>query len=299
MLRSLFTACLVGAATALDLESEVSAPSYTSITITENGQPKTLYVAMWNSQSSGTTLKMPYNNGGTLLTTTPISPDAFYRPNLLGGSVEMDVDISTATCGCVEAFYLISAPGKDINGNYFPGTNGYYYCDANMVGGNYCPEFDIMEANKYAMATTPHSCDAPSALGFYSACDGIGKCGQNTKNSTTKDFGPSTKHKINTTKPFHLKLDFEAVGNTFTRWVNTMTQGTNKVTLIGDCATNASMSWDIAHGMAFWISNWSTTQNWLWGNLCTATSTSCNTTNIATYSNIKVVTGTANPAPPA
>lgn len=129
-MRSLIAACIATATIALELEGR-PAPNngYTTVNITENGQPKTLYVAMYASQSSGSNLNMPYNNGGTLLTASTISPDVFYRPNLLGGSVEFDVDLSATVCGCVEAFYLVSAPGKDSSGNYW-NTNGYYYCDA-------------------------------------------------------------------------------------------------------------------------------------------------------------------------
>ena len=44
-----------------------------------------------------------------------------------------------------------------------PGKGGDFYCDANQVGGTFCPEMDVSEANKYAMASTPHTCtyDAP------------------------------------------------------------------------------------------------------------------------------------------
>jgi hypothetical protein len=225
-MKSLFTACLLGASVALELEgtSSTSAPSYTSISIKENGVAKTLYVAMYASQSSGSTINMPYNNGGTLLTSTPLTPDAFYRPNLLGGSVEFDVNLSATVCGCVEAFYLVSAPGKDSSGNYWDANGwGYYYCDANAANNsNLCPEFDIMEANIYAMQTTPHSCNPPTSLGFYSTCDGIGKCYQNSVTNRLS-YGPGSKYKINTTKPFHLKMEFQASGTTFTQWVNTMT----------------------------------------------------------------------------
>jgi hypothetical protein len=49
---------------------------------------------------------------------------------MLGGSVEYDVDLAQYNCGCVVDFYLISAPGKDKNGNLW-NTDGYYYCDGN------------------------------------------------------------------------------------------------------------------------------------------------------------------------
>jgi len=144
-MKTLVTAILASTAIAAQLfESEPN--GYSSIQIDEDGQTKTLYVAMDTTGSYGTTLKVPYNKRAMLLTASELSPSNFYRPNLLGGSVEFDVDLSLANCGCIAAFYLVSAPGKDKNGNYW-NTDGYYYCDGNQVGGNYCPEFDIMEAN--------------------------------------------------------------------------------------------------------------------------------------------------------
>lgn len=31
----------------------------------------------------------------------------YFLPNLLGGSVEYDVDLSQHECGCIAAFYLV------------------------------------------------------------------------------------------------------------------------------------------------------------------------------------------------
>jgi len=41
-------------------------------------------------------------------------------------------------------------PGRFPDGSYNPAEKSQYYCDANAVGGNYCPEFDLMEANQKA-----------------------------------------------------------------------------------------------------------------------------------------------------
>ena len=112
--------------------------------------------------------------GRSYITSNPnfdkTNPD-YWTPNLLGGYVEYDVDLSDHDCGCIAAFYTVSMPGKDANGNPWLDTDGYGYCDANQVAGNWCPEMDIMEANKYSWATTPHTCDSPSDKGFYSHCD--------------------------------------------------------------------------------------------------------------------------------
>lgn len=104
-----------------------------------------------------------------------MDPAQYYKPNLLGGSVEYDVDLSKENCGCVAAFYLVGAPGKNRSGQFW-NTDGYYYCDANQVGGNYCPEYDIMEANMFVSQTTVHSCNAPDGNGFYNQCNRGGTC---------------------------------------------------------------------------------------------------------------------------
>ena len=65
-------------------------------------------------------------------------------------------------------------PGKKTDGTDDPSEDNMYYCDANQVGGVYCPEFDIMEANTYSFRSTPHSCSAPDSNGHYTQCDNGG-----------------------------------------------------------------------------------------------------------------------------
>merc|ERR1712223_1671658 len=84
-----------------------------------------------------------------------LSTSKLFRANLLGGSIKYNVDLSQAGCGCVTAFYTVLMPAVDNTSDPFK------YCDANKVGGHWCPEFDIMEANKYAFKAIGHTCDAP------------------------------------------------------------------------------------------------------------------------------------------
>lgn len=154
-MRSFIAACLATAALCFstdlydltdDSGIQIVPNGWSTIQITHDGAAKTVYVASGSSASSGNRMTIPYNNRAILTNSPTMDPAQFYRPNLLGGSVEYDVDLSQTNCGCIAAFYLVGAPGKDRNGNYL-NTDGYYYCDANQVGGNYCPEYDIMEAN--------------------------------------------------------------------------------------------------------------------------------------------------------
>lgn len=112
---------------------------------------------------------MGYNNRMYLANSDSLDPNDYFKVNLLGGSMEFDVDLSDSGCGCVAALYTILMPAKDNNSDPFK------YCDANQVGGHWCPEFDIMEANKHAFHVTGHKCDAPQN-GIYYNCDRGGQC---------------------------------------------------------------------------------------------------------------------------
>jgi hypothetical protein len=114
------------ATAALSLETVQN--GWSTLTITEDGVQKTKYWTV--GASSGTTMNVPYNQRGYITNTPSLDVNGFYKPNLLGGSVEYDVNLSSSTCGCVAAFYLVGSPGKNSSGNYW-NTDGYYYCDAN------------------------------------------------------------------------------------------------------------------------------------------------------------------------
>lgn len=85
---------------------------------------------------------------------------------MLGTILTYDVDLSDAGCGCVIAFYMTRMPA--MANLYDP----FRYCDSKQDGGYFCPEFDIMEANKFAYRSTGHRCVDPDAeTGIYSNCD--------------------------------------------------------------------------------------------------------------------------------
>merc|ERR1712142_1091465 len=80
---------------------------------------------------------------------------SFWQTNLLDNNFAYTVDLSNVSCGCNAAAYFVDMPGT------WAGNSGDYYCDANYGAGNnmWCPEYDVMESNKYTMMSALHTCE--------------------------------------------------------------------------------------------------------------------------------------------
>ena len=111
--------------------------------------------------------------------------------------------MSAVGCNCNGALYFVTMPGYNSAQQPEPGGDKDYYCDANAVGGNYCPEMDVMEANKFAMASTAHTCQYQPPH-YYSTCD-RGGCGTNVLD-VDSGFGPGKK--FDTNRQFTLAVSF-------------------------------------------------------------------------------------------
>ncbi len=58
-----------------------------------------------------------------------------------------------------------------------------------------------MEANKWAWASTPHKCDAPTDKGFYYGCDTGGQCQQNIYDQLAwNGYGPGDQYPASPTE---------------------------------------------------------------------------------------------------
>ena len=151
--------------------------AFQTIDITENGKKKKVYVVgpKWYSGVSNGKVEIKAGGRSYFANSDALGPNNFYTPNLRGGKFSFTTDLSQFRCGCNGALYLVSMPGREDNGTPRRG-GGDYYCDANNVGGSWCPEFDIMEANQWAYQTTPHSCNAADWNGHYDYCNRSGSC---------------------------------------------------------------------------------------------------------------------------
>lgn len=263
--------------------------NFEPLTITVNGQPKTVYVAHpnWYSGVAGNNVNLPEGSRSHFWVNQSYDANSVYRPNLLGGSVQFDVDLSNVGCGCIAAFYLVKMPPKDQNGN-IQQTDGLWYCDGNKVGGAWCPEFDIMEANKYAFQTTAHSCTY-AGNGHYSTCDTGGHCVQNSvqwfNHRGVNAFGPGSQNTIDTNRPFTFRVDFHENNGQFVESVVTVMQNGHTITTNCNDQSNTWMTEDIKN-MGFALSNWSGNATWLWDNACYG---SCNNPTLQ-FSNIRITT---------
>ena len=118
----------------------------------------------------------------------------------------------------------------------------FKYCDAGLVDGHnsYCPEFDIMEANKFSFRSSAHRCSRPGSDGVFYNCDRNGFCEVDVlQNSVLHDFGPDPFYTIDTSKEFNVKTEFHVLNDRFAGYTTTLSQGSRKVVLNEEkCAAN-------------------------------------------------------------
>lgn len=236
--------------------------------------------------------------GRDLATESPgLGPDNFYGVNLLGGSISYDVDLSAAGCSCNAALYLISMPGKDQGGSPSGGDGGDYYCDANKVNGQWCPEFDIMEANQFAWHSTPHKCDSPTDKGHYWNCDRGGSCFQKASDKLRGIYGPGGNHEINTQKEFHVKFTWDHDANF--RVEMSQNGKTHSMSSDGGCYSYLQqIKGDLSRNMALAVSSWGgpySDMSWLDGD--TGCGGDCNNSPTLVIKNIEYTSGGPSPGP--
>ena len=202
--------------------------TFGAVSISINGEAQTKYVLFpeWARQFvhvNATSITLQ-GGGRVYIGDSPsdtIMTELFYQMPLLGKRLTLDVDLSRVGCNCNGALYFVSMPAHNSAQQPAPGEHGDYYCDANAVGGTYCPEMDVLEANKHAMSSTAHTCEYVAPR-YYPSCDGAG-CGTNILDVDINAYGPGKQ--INTNKPFTLSTSFiQGENNLLSTVTNTFSQ---------------------------------------------------------------------------
>ena len=211
-----------------------------------DGVSTTAYVLRpdWASASSdASTVMFDYNNRMYLSKTEAIDPTQYHTFDLLPGYLSFEVDLSTVECNCLTALYTVTMPAVDNTWDPF------MYCDASDVGGYFCPEFDIMEANMHAFRTTAHECDAP-VNGAYPSCHGDGNCVIDfILDAEASSYGSGTTYGINTALPFKVRIGFNADENgLFSGYEISLIQERNRVIMASDtCSSYLNSLTDAMH----------------------------------------------------
>ena len=82
--------------------------------MTVDGVDTTLYVVYptsWSSATTnGSTLSFDWNNRMYLSNSATLDTNDYFTPNMLGGSIQYDVDLSEVGCSCNTALYTVLMP---------------------------------------------------------------------------------------------------------------------------------------------------------------------------------------------
>lgn len=229
-----------------------------------DGVPPGVLVGI-NGSVSNNVLTIQHLSGWSLFSSfgpgNDVDPMKMQLLQLLGKRMTFTVDLTGVGCACNLALYLIQSPARF--DHHFSigedrGDQPPYYCDANQVGGQWCPELDIMEANTHAFQATPHKCDQQKPGGEYESCDRGGTCYENTRDHPDA-YGPGDDYIIDTTKPFDVSTDFVETFGVFTSFIVTLKQGSRAVVLDhSNCNADylARMTDAMASGMSLRITYW-------------------------------------------
>ena len=304
-------ALLAAVATAVAAQSGVQCPGPISIAL--DGGARTFQLAApayaTGITASGSAVAMPYNTRAYIVPACSAgawSPDMFSQKlPMLNTAWNFTVSLQSATCGCNAALYAVAMPAVDASGRPAPSQSGDFYCDANQVGGFWCTEVDLMEANGAALAATPHACDPAQPSGFTPACD-KGGCSANTKDRRGA-FGAGANFTINTQLPFTVVTEMPAPSGTLAAVTTTLFQGGRAVVMAhADAGCGAGylerVSAGLSKGMVPTLSVWGSTASgadmaWLDSPPCDA-GQGCSAAVRATFSDISVRSLAPPPPPP-
>lgn len=214
----------------------------------------------------------------------------FYKPQLIGKTFTVDMDMNGASCGCNLNFYLVDMPVADA------GKDGDYYCDAQCFPGKGCwAEFDMNEGNDAVQQITNHACTNNYAGHPDWACH---KWGDPMVKTDSHHFGLGASGVgIDSSKPFTFAQKFEVVGQDLVVTTTLSQNGTQHELKMGPSSQLNAMwkSGSLEKGMAFVTGYWhSGDMNWFDGETCGTGPEHCNK-NPAYISHWRITTNAKTP----
>jgi hypothetical protein len=162
-----FAASLLLATFAFSLEAKVG--DIAEIEVTHNGvENKKLYaMSDWNNVGLLVDEEGDLHFEGTpwgrtyFVTEMDGDPatDIYFKPNLLGGYMEYDVDLSLVGCGCSAALSLLGMPGLNEDGTIKLDNAGIPSCDGYGNSNAKCPEWRVHMANTFGFKAFTFPCE--------------------------------------------------------------------------------------------------------------------------------------------
>jgi len=200
------------------------------------------------SVTGGTQLTVGSNSAMFLKDSMDMDVDKVFKPNLRGGSISYDVNLSTVDCGCVAGVYLVKTSE----------TCGQDPMDTDTP---MCPSIDVMQANKWGFNVAAHpcangTCDAASQCDLDMKIDGIAKYGSSA-------YGPRGTL-IDTRSDFQVKTEFVSDAARATLWKlrTTLQQSGRTIMMEADCGDSYfnAMTDSVQGDMGLVFSNWDNTK---------------------------------------
>merc|ERR1711868_27143 len=212
-------------------------------------------------------------------------PYMYWQTNLADQVWSYDVDVSNVGCKCNAAMYWVNMPGYE-NGAPYPAEWGIYYCDANFVNGNWCPEYDTFEGNDQTMSVAIHTCDYVDP-NEYPSCDRAG-CGTNACTGIGGQYGRGRT--IDTSRTYRISHGQVMDGDYLARSFHHLEQD-GKTASFDACGNYDYMKWmgyDL-HDIVAVFSLWDIGCDEQWLDGCTGCGGCCNLAGSSvTFSNFEI-----------
>jgi len=175
------------------IAAAANAQDWTRFKIKEDGQCKRMFSQSKEFSSAiidGKTIEIHANNSLSIYEHEEALDSYAYKPNLMGGSIEYDVNLVGLNSGCVFGVYLVESDNSRCSPNESQDEKPQ------------CRSIDAMQANKYGFESKAHPCSNGT-------CDAISQCILSMQHESIQSswYGPYGS-KIDTNLGFHVKNEY-------------------------------------------------------------------------------------------